>query len=294
MTRIWIAAALAAAACSHSTAVNAPGATAARIEKFQIGPLDAVALQDGGLSLPNNGKAVFTSVPPEDVAALLAAAKLPTDQIDLSIQPLLVHDGSRVLLFDTGIGPKGNGHLMDALHAAGVSPSQVTDIFLSHGHMDHVGGILTATGALAFPNATIHLTVPEWKSMQASADPADAPLIRAMTPKVSTFEPGAVLLPEVTAIDERGHTPGHSSYSIHAGGTELLYTGDVVHHFIISVQRPDWTIQFDKDPTTAQAARRALLTAAAANHTLLYVVHFPFPGIGHVQAQGDAFVWVPK
>src|SRR3546814_6893184 len=114
----------------------------------------------------------------------------------LSIQPLLVRGDGRVLLFDTGAGDVGwarGGRLPASLRAAGVEPSQVTAVFISHLHADHVGGLLTPDGALAFPEATVHLSAPEWAAMQADADAAD--LVAAIKPKVAAFEPGAELVP---------------------------------------------------------------------------------------------------
>src|SRR5262249_37653439 len=112
-----------------------------------------------------------------------------------------------------------------------------------------------------------------------------------ITPKVAAFEPGATLLPEVTAVDTRGHTPGHSSYDISSNGEHLFYTGDMVHSWVISIQEPMWNAAFDSDHAAANAIRAETLKKLPAAHTRVYAVHFPFPGIGHVVAQGDALHW---
>ena len=98
----------------------------------------------------------------------------------------------------------------------------------------------------------------------------------------------------VTAVPVKGHTPGHSAYEIASGADRLLYIGDSAHHSVISVQKPDWTVEFDGDAPTAQASRRALLQRAADQNLRLYAVHFPYPGLGHVQARGDGFVWIKR
>lgn len=263
--------------------------------RFKVGALDAVALKDGDIHADNDGKTFGVGRSTSDVSAVLAAAGQPTDTLHLSIQPLLVRSGPRVLLFDTGAADASfarAGRLPASLRAAGFEPSQVTDIFISHRHPDHVGGLLLADGALAFPNAAIHISAPEWAALEGE----DASgLVSAIAPKVEAFEPGAAILPGlVTAVSVDGHTPGHSAYEIASGDQRLLYVGDAMHHHVISVQRPEWTIAFDEDAPTAQAGRRALLQRAADQNLRIHAVHFPFPGLGHVRGEGESFVWVPE
>jgi glyoxylase-like metal-dependent hydrolase (beta-lactamase superfamily II) len=286
-----------------ATAAPAPPASVATqpashpdVFRFRIGTLDAAALKDGDIDAANDGKTFGVGQPTEQMAALLAAAGQPTDVLHLSIQPLLVRSGARILLFDTGAADASfarAGRLPATLRAAGVEPSQVSDVFISHRHPDHVGGLLTREGALAFPNATIHLTAPEWEALKRDRDAAA--LVAAITPKVAAFQPGAALLPGVvTAVPVDGHTPGHSAYEIASGDERLLYIGDSAHHFVVSVQRPEWTVQYDENAPLAQPSRRALLQRAADDNLRIYAVHFPFPGLGHIDAQGDSFAWKPE
>lgn len=283
-------------AAAPSVQAPAPIAAEGKISRFKVGRLDAVALLDGEIKVANDGKVFGVGRPTSEVAELLAAAGLPQNELTLSIQPLMVRNGAQVLLFDTGAGAvewAQGGKLPASLAAARVSPGRVTDIFISHAHPDHVGGLLAAGGGLAFPNATIHLSAPEWQAMKSN--PGQAALVAAIGSKVRPFEPGAVILPNlVTAVPVNGHTPGHSAYQIASGDQRLLYIGDSAHHHVVSVRKPDWTIDYDGDAPTAEASRRALLQRAADQKLRLYAVHFPFPGRGRVQAQGDGFVWVPE
>ena len=112
---------------------------------------------------------------------------------------------------------------------------------------------------------------------------------------MATFAPGAEVIPGVvTAVAVDGHTPGHSAYDIHSGAEHLLYIGDTAHHHVVSVQRPEWTVQYDTNAPLAQTSRRALLQRAADGDLRLYSVHFPFPGLGRVKAQDGSFVWVAE
>jgi glyoxylase-like metal-dependent hydrolase (beta-lactamase superfamily II) len=274
----------------------APAAAEADVFRFRIGELDAVALRDGDIDVPNDGSVFGVGQPVADVAAVLADAGLETGALHLSIQPLLVHSGARVLLFDTGAGNADfarAGRLPASLHDAGVEPGQVTDIFISHAHPDHVGGVLASDGTLAFPNAAIHLSAPDGAALKQRPDAAA--LVGAIGSMVATFEPGAEVVPGVvTAVTVDGHTPGHSAYEIASGDAKLLYIGDAAHHYVISLRRPQWTVQFDGDAALAKASRGALLQRAAAGNLRVYAVHFPFPGLGRVQAEGDGFAWVPE
>jgi glyoxylase-like metal-dependent hydrolase (beta-lactamase superfamily II) len=282
------------AACSGSPSPKAPAATPGRAERLQIGTLEAYALEDGAIVVPNDGKTFGLGRPPSETADVLAAAGLPRDKIRVDIECLLVKAGDHVILFDTGAGGAtyaDAGRLPQSLALAGVQPAAITDIFISHAHGDHVGGLVTKAGALAFPSATIHMSAPEWTAMQASTEQEDKRLVAAIAPKVAPFEPGAQVLPVVKAIATQGHTPGHSSYEI---GEELFYLGDVAHHSIISVQRPAWSNEWDGDRPAAEAMRQQTLTKLAADHTRVFAGHFPFPGVGHVVASGPMLVWEPE
>ncbi len=293
-------------AAATAGSVAAEPDSAPQFQKFSIGTLTAVALKDGALLEPNDGKSFVIGQPVAEVAAVLKAGGAPTDQIEFSIQPLLVHAGGRVLLFDTGAG--GNfgtiaGRLPQSLTAAGEDAGSVTDIFISHAHGDHIGGLIGPKGVLAFPNATIHLSEAEWQSFSNLSDedakkfgiPDVAALVAAVRPKVATFKPGAVLLPDVVkAVDIKGHTPGHSGFLIGSGHDTLLFIGDALHSSVLSVQRSSWQISFDQDKKTAKASRVALLAQVAASHQRLYAVHFPFPGVGTIKHRKSGYSWVPE
>lgn len=277
-------------------AETAPAPRSENVYAFRIGELDAMALLDGNLELPNDNKVFGVGLKPEDVAAVLGANGVPTDTLKLSVHPLLVKAGDRVLLFDTGAGGNfgpGSGHLQAALAEAKVDTQSVTDIFISHSHGDHVGGLATADGKLAFPNATIHMTGAEWSYM--SGLDQYKPVVPVIKPKVQAFEPGAELVPGVVkAVEIKGHTPGHSGYRITSGSASLLYVGDSMHHYIVSVQKPEWTIAFDGDSPVATASRVALIRELAGSGERVFAVHFPFPGVGKMEQRGDGAVWVPE
>jgi len=306
--------ALLCSACAkkpESTAAQAPPAAPTpaadqSVSEFKIGELTAIALKDGGLQVPNDGKTFGVGQSTEAVAKLLQAAGLPTNELALSIQPLYVKAGDKALLFDTGAGQTmgaGAGRLGASMRQAGIDPASITDIFISHSHGDHVGGLVDASGAPVFANATVHMSAPEWNFVKGMDDKSAmnfgitqrAALIAAVTPKIDAFAPGSDIVPgTVKAVEIKGHTPGHSGYLITSGADSLLYIGDTAHHSIVSVQEPDWTVVFDSDAPTAQASRKEVIAQSAATGQRIYAVHFPFPGLGKFAKQGEGYVWVPE
>lgn len=278
---------------SAATAAAPAPAQAEDVRAFKAGGLDAWALRDGGMDdVPNDNKTFGVGLTPADVSAVLQGAGL--QKIALSIQPMLVRTGDRLVLLDAGAGfafGEAGGRLPTSLRAAGFGPEQITDVVISHSHGDHVAGLMQRGGALTFPNATVHLAAAEWAYLQKNAEMA--PLVKAISPKVRTFEPGAELAPGLKTFAVRGHTPGHVGVDVGTGPDAIRYVGDTVHHHVISVARPEWRVAFDGDAPTAQSSRRALLEDAAVTGKRLYAVHFPFPGIGTVTKDGEGYRWVP-
>lgn len=280
-----------AGSAQAATATVAPFRAGENVFPFAIGSLQAATLRDAVFTPANDNRTLAINRTKAEVDALLTSAGLRTDVIELSVQPLIVRAPDRVLLFDTGNGP--SAMLSASMATAGAQPGAVTDIFISHSHGDHVNGLLASDGSLAFPNATIHISANEWAAMQSNTQ--QAALVGAMAPRVQAFQAGATLIPgTVEAVDIQGHTPGHSGYLIRSGEASLLYIGDTMHHFVISVQRPDWTIAFDADAPLAQRSRRAVLTSAAESGQRIYAVHFPFPGLGTFENRDGTFVWVAE
>jgi glyoxylase-like metal-dependent hydrolase (beta-lactamase superfamily II) len=288
------------------TADAAATTPVAQFQAFKIGSYSAVALKDGTLEMPVDGKSFVVGRSNEAVGAVLKAGGAPADHFEFSIQPLLVHTQNHVLLFDTGVGNwygDIGGKLSDSMKAAGEKPASVTDIFISHAHGDHIGGLIAPSGALAFPNATIHISAPEWNWLSnLTEDQAKnmaiqhvSAFVSTIKPKVVPFEPGADLLPGIVkAVELKGHTPGHSGYLIGSGADSVLAFGDAMHSYVVSVGKPSWLIAFDSDQQLGAATRVALVSNSAKTGQRLYSEHFPFPGIGKIVRTKDGTVWQPE
>lgn len=253
---------------------------------FKLGKFDIVALHDAQFTPANDGKTFGIGKSPADVAAVLKAAGAPTDVITLSIDALLVKSDKRLVLIDTGAG----GALQASLQQAGYKPEDVTDVLITHAHPDHVGGLLKGAD-LAFPNAKIRMSAAEWKSLKGDAQMAD--LVKVISAHVEPFKAGARVVPGIKSVALKGHTPGHVGYQIKSEKQKLFDIGDTAHSSIVSLAKPDWDMAYDGDHQKADQNRMKTLAEVAKSKETVYAPHFPFPGIGHIEADGAGYKWVP-
>lgn len=295
MIRTALLAGFALAALTTSMVAGAfetgPGKVKPEFHDFSVGKIRVTALHDASFTAANDGQTFGKNVGAPAVAKQLEAAGLPGDHVTLSINALLVRTGKRVVLIDSGIGAANGGSVLASLQLAGVQPSQVTDVLITHSHFDHVGGLLDAQGALAYPNATIRMTAAEWEFMRGNKDLAA--LVSTITPRVETLVAGKEIAPGITPVTLAGHTPGHVGYEIKSGKARLLDIGDLAHSSVVSLAEPEWTIAFDSDAPVAERTRRATLTDLAKSGERMFAPHFPFPGVGTVATSGQGFKWVP-
>ena len=251
---------------------------------FKLGGFDLVALHDAQFVLPNDGKAFGVGHSPEETAKVLKDAGAPTDSVTLSVDALLIKMPEHLVLIDTGTG----GALQQSLSQAGYKAEDVTDVLITHSHPDHVGG-LVSNGKLAFPNATIRMSSAEWEFAKKNDKLAD--LVKTIGSHVKTFEPGAEVVPGITSAELPGHTPGHVGYQIVSGNEKMIDIGDTAHSSIVSLAKPEWPIGFDNDAATGETNRIGTLKKLAQSQELIFAPHFPFPGVGHIQSDGDHFKW---
>ena len=254
---------------------------------FKLGKLDIVALHDAQFVQPNDGKIFGLDHSPAEVSNLLKAAGAPTETVTLSVDALLVKSDRHLILIDTGVG----GALQDSLAKAGYRADAVDEILITHSHPDHVGG-LVLDGKLAFPNATIRMSEAEWSYAKANEKLTD--IVKVIADHVKTFKPGGQVAPGITSVALSGHTPGHVGYQIASGKERLFDIGDTVHSSIISLAKPDWGISFDGDKPEAEQNRVKTLSTLGRSHERIFAPHFPFPGVGNIEADGDHFKWIPN
>ncbi|MGQ9365043.1 MBL fold metallo-hydrolase [Azospirillum sp. ST 5-10] len=293
-------------AAGSPPAVAAAYAQAADIYRFPLGDLVITALSDG--TVPQDLHRLLLDTTPSAVDRLLDRSFL-SNPVEASINAFLIEDGERRILVDTGagalFGPGNGGKLPDSLAAAGTAPEDVTDILITHVHTDHSGG-LVVDGRMAFPNATVHVGAPDLAFFLDAAnaekagydrryfDEAAATIgVYAKAGKVATFGDGATVLPGIVATLHPGHTPGSAFFTVTSAGRSIVFIGDVIHVGAVQFPDPATTIVYDVDPAEAAAARRAAFAAFADRRQLVAAPHLPFPGVGHIGRDGDAYRWHP-
>lgn len=286
LASLALGAAFAAVAVSAAPRTVAPAAT-----PFRLGRIEVVSLRDAVNVVSNDGSVFGIDQSPAAVANVLRARGAPADPITLGVDQLLVRLPGRLVLIDTGFGAKMDGTLVQSLAAARVRPDQITDVLITHGHPDHVGGLVDAAGKPAFPRATVRMSSPEWQAMEQGRAASVVPVI---APQVKTFAPGATVLPGITAVALPGHTPGHSGYRISSGKQSLLVVGDLAHSALVSLARPAWAIKYDGDKAQGERTRVRELARLAATHQRIFAGHFPYPGVGYVVRSGQGYAFQPE
>jgi glyoxylase-like metal-dependent hydrolase (beta-lactamase superfamily II) len=275
---------------------------------LRMGEIDVLVISDGVFPLP--AATLATNADPAELAAWLDERLQPPDVYQWPLNVVVVRSGGRTVLIDSGVGSEFPdfpqvGQLATRLDAAGIDPASVTDVVLTHLHVDHVGGLLAdrLRGRLR-PDVPIHLAAAEaefWAAPDFSRNTfggfpdvlrsAEERFVDLYRSQLRPFEAEYEVAPGVVVCRTGGHTRGHSVVRLASGGDRLTFLGDAVfpNHF----DRPDWYNAFDHDPEEAVRVRVRLLRELAATREPFMAAHLSFPSVGRVAVAGDVFRLVP-
>jgi glyoxylase-like metal-dependent hydrolase (beta-lactamase superfamily II) len=134
--------------------------------RFKIGDFQATVISDGYGPVPVRPVLVMNASEAEVAPVLKANFMQPVIQITTNM--LVVDTGRERILVDNGFGEKlgptfGSFPGLDAnLQRAGITPESIDLVVTSHGHLDHIGGLATKSGGLAFPKAQFVFVDTEW------------------------------------------------------------------------------------------------------------------------------------
>jgi glyoxylase-like metal-dependent hydrolase (beta-lactamase superfamily II) len=281
---------------------EAPG-----FHRLMVGDYEVTVLSDGKHPL---AATKLLQGDPSRIADALKSDFLG-DEVETSHNSFLVNTGDKLVLVDAGagtlLGPH-TGKLLSNLRAAGYRPEQVDEVYLTHMHTDHIGGLM-AGDKRAFPNAVVRadkrdtdywLSEENMRAAPAAAKRFFEASIASLSPymeagKLKTFEGGADLIPGIRARPAYGHTPGHTMYEVESNGERLLLWGDIVHVAAVQFADPTVTIGYDVDRVEAEREHWRIFDDAASNRYMIGGAHLPFPGLGHVRKSGDrTYAYVPS
>ncbi len=272
-------------------AAEMKGSALPLFNRFKLGDFEVTALLAGTRTTEKPQETFGLNATPEDFAALAAANFLPADKTQNFFTPVLLNTGTELVLFDTGLSAEGTSA---ALAAAGISPDQVDLVVLTHMHGDHIGGLMQTDGTTpTFANARYATGSVEHNHWAGQANEGFDKNVKPLNDKITMLEDGGSPVSGVTAMLAPGHTPGHMIYMIESNGQRLALTADTCNHYGFSLQHPDWEVRFDADKPMGAATRKSVFGMIAADRIPFVGYHMPFPGVGHVEAMGEGFRFVP-
>lgn len=270
-------------------------------------------ISDGyGLQIPV-GPIFAMNAPEAELAPVLKANFMPP-VIQATNNPLVVDTGRERLLVDTGFGEKigppfgSFPGLEENLRRAGITPASIDLVVISHCHLDHIGGLVTKSGAVAFPRAQFVFVDTEWNywtgnryESEVNSSPMPDPFKQATIAAAKNLPPiadrsrfvkqGGEITSGVHYIAAPGHSPSHAAILFTSGKEQFMHMGDIAHNPVTSLQQPGWTPVFDYEPAQAIKSRKAILDRVATDGVMVMGYHFPFPAIGHVVRHGTAYRW---
>ncbi|MDD1720477.1 MAG: MBL fold metallo-hydrolase [Euryarchaeota archaeon] len=280
------------------------------VYKFNVGSFKCATLSDGSFTYPSSASLLFTHAPVEEVRAKLREHHIQLELWTEWISPytcIAIDTGAHHVLIDTGGGSLGpdTGHLTHTLATAGITPTEVDSVIITHAHPDHLSGGVGADGASLFPCARFFIHRDEWKFWTSAPDLGALhaeEFVKQMLVTIAQEKLGAIrkqvtlvdgeheVVPGIRALAASGHTPGHIALSVSSNNSRLLCLADTVLH-PLHVEVPEWYASVDLNPERTVSTRYRLLSMAAHEKSLVHAFHFPFPALGYVIPHGERWRW---
>ena len=264
---------------------------AQEIFHFNLGNLKCITFNEMIRESPVDQ--MYTSVPEEERIAVLNEFDLD-GKIPSALNVLLINTNSEKILIDTGLGALGTGALYDGLTSENVACEEIDHIIITHGHGDHIGGIIDVKDKLVFPNAHYWIGKTEYDSWSDTeyrtyairkrvndAIPVDR--LHIVTDE-NEFLPGFSLIPLP------GHCVGMMGVIIESAGERAVHIADVMHH-VIQVKYTDWCVNFDENQQQARQSRWMVFQRASDENLLVISYHVWNGGRGRITTENDSFSW---
>lgn len=272
--------------------------------RFRIGGWEATVVWDGYIHHGYEG--IFPNADADEMARLKAAFRLPEDHIPMDLNPVVVNTGDKLVVIDAGMGKSSTmfgdtlGRMLDNMKAAGIDPKDVDVVLMTHLHPDHSFGLVHDDGSAVFPNAELCVTRVDWEEWTDEANlqsndhkgPWTKGTLESVAPyrdRVRFVDIGEQALPGVTVVSVAGHSLGQCAFVFENGGDKVIFTGDLAHHHIYDPVHPEWFfhMEFDSDPEMGARAKAEVFRKVVDEGIRFHGYHFPFPGLGELEDQGD-------
>ncbi len=196
------------------------------------------------------------------------------------------------------------GALLKSLSVAGAKPEDITDVFLTHMHMDHTGWTSVERDGryiLTFPNATYWCAQAEWEYWTKTDAPFATPeindyfhrsVLEPLTGNINFVAEGQEMATCLTAHHVPGHTPGLVILKLQTAEKTVWFTSDIFHS-IVQFREPDWHTVYDINPEEAAKIRRKMLPEFTKENVILANGHFPNAIFGRLTEQEGRLNWEP-
>jgi len=295
---------LAGGLAASAVASGWPRPAAAAPFTLAHGAFEIIVVSDGHLVLPTAFLA--PDAPAAERAAVLAAAHQSGVQYESPTNVTLLRTPNDLILVDMGSGDRfmpTAGKLFDNLTAAGIDPAKITKVVFTHGHPDHLWGLVDELDDPRLPNAAYYVAAAEWDFWHGADATRGLPEERAgfvtgarrnfavVKDKVKMLAPGEEVVSGLRILSTPGHTQGHVSLEL-SGGDGLIVGGDALTHQHIAFEYPQWKNPADHQPERAIETRRKLLDRLAADRSILVGFHLPYPGVGRVERKGASYRFI--
>jgi glyoxylase-like metal-dependent hydrolase (beta-lactamase superfamily II) len=282
------------------------------VYRFKIGEFEIANILDGKVIRDGLHPSFGPERSAKEAEALCRNNAIEANRYVHPFIPTLINTGKELILFDTGNGALSRdypqlrsrlseGRLVEGLTQLGYKPSDVDIVVVTHGHPDHIGGLMDG-GKPVFSHARYVFGATEFDFWKRGENVREArkfnlqlfqKLALPLEDRSRLIKPGDEVAPGIRAVDVSGHSPGMLAYRVESGGKRLLIWADTCVHYVMAIQRPDWHLDVDDDKDKAVAARKRILQMAAAEKLFVTGYHMPFPGIGMIDRTADGYRWVP-
>ena len=270
-----------------------------RISTTAVGTVNVTTLRDGERTLPPEA---LKNLSDEDIQ------KINSDENQsftfTNFNACVIQNGKQNLLVDTGCGSLFGptcGFILNALDELGLAPDNITDIFITHLHPDHIGGCIDEDGSAVFKNANFKILEEEysfWTSKEFGSDEINGRDWSSLAKNVvSTYDAQLEVLTSnkdiisgVSTVPLPGHTPGHAGFRVDDGNQSMFHMGDILHVPNLQLKDPNISTLFDVDPESALNSRKYALDMASSDNLLCTSGHMVEPKFVHLEKRGSSYI----